>query len=98
MPIRWLSPSVLITLLVHLPKSTVAGICVRRIELGAIEEIEIIHSQDTCEALAEIEVLQYGGVLVVQTGTAQFRIISQGVAEDILRGRKSKPCRVEDLR
>ena len=97
LPIDWLSPSVLITLLDHLAKSAVTGIGVRRIKLGAIEEIEIIHAQDTCEVLAEIEVLEYGGVLVVEARTAQFWIVSYGVAEDILRGGEGKTCRVEHL-
>jgi hypothetical protein len=55
LPVCWLIP--LIALRDHLAKSAVAGIRVRRIKLGAIEEIKIIHSQDTCEALAEKEAL-----------------------------------------
>jgi hypothetical protein len=65
LPVYLLCSSILIALLDYLAKSTVAGICVRRIKLGPIEEIKVIHLQDTREALAEIEALSYIGVLVV---------------------------------
>jgi hypothetical protein len=47
----------LITLRDHLAKRAIAGIAVSRKKLGAVEEIEVIHSQDPCEALAEKEAL-----------------------------------------
>jgi N-dimethylarginine dimethylaminohydrolase len=66
LPVYWLTPSVLITLLDYLAKSAVVGICVRRIKLRTVEEVEVIHLQDTCNTLAEKEALSYIRVLVVQ--------------------------------
>jgi hypothetical protein len=37
----------LISLLDYLAKSSVAGIGVRRIELGSVEEIKVVHLQNT---------------------------------------------------
>jgi len=97
LPVYLFSPSILIALLDYLAKSAVAGIASED-KTGAIKEIKVIHLQDTCEALAEIEALSYIGVLVVQTRAAQFWIVPLSVAQNILRGREGKACRVEDLR
>ena len=55
----------LITLLDHLAESTVVDIGVRRIELSAVEEIEVIHLEDSGNSLSEVKAFSYIGGLVI---------------------------------
>ncbi len=62
----------LIALTDYLAKRTVVGVGVRSLELRSVEEIEVIHLQNTGYALSEIKAFSYVGGLVVQTRATQL--------------------------